>query len=263
MAPISRAEELVVAQLAREPRDADSIRLLAEIRLDQHRYRESLELLNEARELGDFSSGNRLLGGLNYMAVKRLDLAEPELRAATLDASNSRAFYYLGRLLYTKNQFADALANTQKAISLDPAFIRAYDNLGLCYQALGDVSDAKTAFLDGIHRQEETGQRIEWPALDLGAMLIEQGAYDEAKPYIQRAIAINPDSAEAHDRFGQILEEQGNLSDAISELQRAVALDPKLARAHYRAAHLYQRIGKADEARRELAEFQKDVLAKK
>lgn len=256
---LALAEEIAVRNLAGRDRSTDWILLLAEIRLDQQRHQESLQLLDGARRLGDFSAQNRLLAGLNYVALNRMDLAEPELRAAAeLDPSKAPPFYYLGRLLYTRNFFSEAIKNTKKAIELDPDLVRAYDNLGLCYEAIGKAAEAEQAYIEGVNRQRKSGAKVEWPALNFGIMLLKRGEYGRAKPYVEEALKINSTSAEAHFRLGSILEQEGDLAGALAQYKDATTSDPKLASAYYRASRIYQRLGRTTEAQQQFLAFQQN-----
>lgn len=249
---LDKAEEITVRQLASNPRDINWQLLLAEIRLDQHRFDESLQLLADATQLGSKSYRIPLLAGLDYVALGRNDLAEPELRSAVgLNPSDATANYYLGRLLYAKNWFDEAIHYSQRAVELDPSLIRAYDNLGLCYEAKQMYSKAEGAYLQGVTRQRSSGAKIEWPALDLGTMLLKNDQLGQAEPYLQEAVAINPSSAEAHLRLGSLLEKQGKLSNSITELLRATELDPKLEGAHYRLGQVYSKLGETSEAEKQ------------
>jgi tetratricopeptide (TPR) repeat protein len=198
----------------------------------------------------------RLLEGLDYVGLQRNDLAEPELRAAAeLDPVDPKVLYYLGRLLYAKNWFDQAIEVTKRAIALDPTLVRAYDNLGLCYEAKQMFGEAERQYLKGIAEQRRARVRIEWPALDLGSMLLKKEEFARAKPYIQEALTINPRSAEAHLRLSSVLEREGDSQAAVAELKKAIQLDAYLVSAHYRLAQLYRRLGELSEAEAELLSF--------
>jgi tetratricopeptide (TPR) repeat protein len=254
---LARAEDLVVRHIASAGRSPEWILLLAEIRLDQQRHQESLQLLDGSRRLGDSSAQNQLLAGLNYVALNRLDLAERELRAASQnDPRNPRAFYYLGRLLYTRNLFDEAIETTRKAIDLDPDFIRSWDNLGLCYEAIQKDAEAEKAYMTGITKQRISGSAVEWPALNLGILLLRRGDAVRAKEYFQEALKINANSAEAHFRLGSVFEREANLNAALEQYRKAVECDPKLAKAFYRSALIYRKLGKEAEAKEKFRAYQ-------
>jgi tetratricopeptide (TPR) repeat protein len=255
---LALAEEQTVRRLAADSRNVEWILLLAEIRLDQQRLGESLQLLAGARQLGDDSARNHLLAGLNYVASGHLDVAEPELRtAARLDPSDAQALYYLGRLLYAKNSFDEAIETTRSALHLDPGLVRAYDNLGLCYEATQRQAEAEQAYSEGIRRQRLSAVKTEWPALNLGIMLLKRGDLPQAKSYLEQALEVNPKSAEAHFRLGSVLERQGDLAAALTQYGQAIEYDPRHAGAHYRAGRICQRMGKTAEAEEHIRAFQK------
>ncbi len=255
---LARAEELAVRRLSADARSVEWILLLAEIRLDQRRSLESLQLLAGARQLGDASARNHLLAGLNYVASGHLDVAEPELRAAaSLDPSDAQALYYLGRLLYGKNSFEEAIETTRSALRLDPGLVRAYDNLGLCYEATQRPEEAEQAYSEAIRRQSLSRVKTEWPALNLGIMLLKRNDLTRAKGYLEQALDVNPKSGEAHFRLGSVLERQGDLAGALAQYNRAIEDDPHHVGAHYRASRIYQRMGNAAEAQEHIRAFQK------
>jgi tetratricopeptide (TPR) repeat protein len=260
---LARAEDSVVRHIANEAHNPQWILLLAEIRLDQQRHEESLQLLEGARQLGDSSAQTHLLAGLNYVALNRLDLAEPEFRAALdRDPRSAPASYYLGRLLYTKNLFPEAIEKTKKAIELDPNLVRAYDNLALCYEAIQNEPEAERTYLAGVNKQRASGLKVEWPALNLGLLLLRSGDTVRAKGYFEEALKINPNSAEAHFRLGVVLEKDKDFDGALERYRKAVEADPKLAKSYYRSALIFLRIGKDAEAKAQFRAFEQNSSRK-
>jgi tetratricopeptide (TPR) repeat protein len=62
----------------------------------------------------------------------------------------------------------------------------------------------------------------------------------------QRALAINPDLASAHERIGSIYQQQGNVMDAIASFSKAVQLDPQSLEAQLGLGNAYQQMGWAE-----------------
>ncbi|HSH42572.1 MAG TPA: tetratricopeptide repeat protein, partial [Arenicellales bacterium] len=75
-----------------------------------------------------------------------------------------------------------------------------------------------------------------WPAHDLGwnilsASLHALGKLDKAANAYRRAIALNPRYAELRDNYGALLIQQGALEDAGAQFREAVRLDPGSGRS--------------------------------
>jgi len=214
--------------------------------------------VDEAEAVAGPTPKGTTLRGLVAVAQSRLDLAEPRFQEAIrLDPNYAFAHYYLSRLLYTQNHFNQSIQESNAAIALAPNLVRAYENLGLCYEAKLQIDEAKKWYLEAIHREELGGRQTEWPSLDLATMLVRNDRIGEAKPHLLEALKLNPRNAKAHFQMAIVLEKTGDPIDALRELGRTMSLDPNWADPHYRAAHLYQHLGKKDQADKELAQFQR------
>ena len=65
----------------------------------------------------------------------------------------------------------------------------------------------------------------------MGMLCRQMRRYDEAVPYIEKALAANPSDAKAHSNLGQALLFQGKFADSITSFQSALSLSPKLETA--------------------------------
>jgi adenylate cyclase len=70
----------------------------------------------------------------------------------------------------------------------------------------------------------------------------------DALPAAERALAINPDLAEAHCVKSQIFEEQGKIDEANAEIREAIRLDPESWEVNREAARLLFRQGRIGES---------------
>jgi tetratricopeptide (TPR) repeat protein len=253
---LSKAEKMIVARMMTRPRDAELITLLAEVRLDQGRWPEALTLLKGADALGGVSALRAVLMGLAESAQGRLDFAEPDFRKAIrLLPHYVAAHYFLARLLYTQNHFDESIRESEQTITLSPCFVRAYENLGLCYQGKLQLQEAKRSYLDAIRCESEGGMRTEWPMLDLATMLIKDNQIPDTRKYLLQALAINPNNSQAVYEMGVLLEQTGDLRGALEEFKRATQLAPRSANAYYRMARIYGRLGYKSEERKDFALF--------
>lgn len=207
---LDSAEKIIVSQMMAKPQDPDLITLLAEVRLDQGRPKESLTLLNDAERVGGVTALRAQLIALAESAAGRLDLAEPQFHTAIqLDPNYAPAHYFLARLLYTRNRFDEAIQQSKTAVALSPEMVRAYENLGLCYEGKHDLKEAERWYLEAIHRDAASQTKTEWPLIDLATMLIHNDRAPDAKPYLTQALAINPHNAQSLFEMGVLLEKSG------------------------------------------------------
>jgi tetratricopeptide (TPR) repeat protein len=251
------AEEMIVSQMVTKPRDPELITLLAEVRLDQGRLPEALDLLKDADSLGGTTALRAMLMGLVQIAAGRLNLAESQFRKAIkLDPDYASAHYFLARVLYTKNQFEPAIKESKKAIAISPNLVRAYENVGLCYEGEQQFQEAKRWYLRAISHQTP-GMRTEWPMLDLATMLIRQGRLIEAKPYLRAALAFNPHNSHAVFEEGVLMEKSGKLQEALKQFDEAARIDPHWASPHYRAGRICQLLGYSREAQMNFETFKR------
>lgn len=260
---LDSAEKILVSQMMSKPQDPELITLLAEVRLDQGRAPEALMLLSDAERLGGVTALRAQLTGLADTAAGRLDLAEPQFRSAIeLDPNYAAAHYFLARLLYTRNRFDEAIQESKSAIALSPGLVRAYENLGLCYEEKHNMKEAEHWYLQAIQQNEASETKTEWPMLDLATMLIHNDRMAEARPYLEQALAVNPNNAESSFEMGVLLEKSGDSQAALQKFEVAMKLDADLAGAYYHAARICQKLGRSDEAQKYFAKF-KDVSGKK
>jgi tetratricopeptide (TPR) repeat protein len=79
--------------------------------------------------------------------------------------------------------------------------------------------------------------------LKVGNVYMSQRKFDKAHLAFQRAVTLNPASAEAFNNLGEALGELKEYTRAIEALNKAVALDNKLLKARYNMAVTYERMG--------------------
>jgi tetratricopeptide (TPR) repeat protein len=82
----------------------------------------------------------------------------------------------------------------------------------------------------------------------VGNALLNQGRVDEALEHFQKALALDPQSANAHGGLGNALFQKGRMDEAIVEYQKALAIKPNFAEAHNNLGYCFLQIGRMDEA---------------
>jgi tetratricopeptide (TPR) repeat protein len=85
--------------------------------------------------------------------------------------------------------------------------------------------------------------------LNCGTLYYEDGDFEKAANYFQRALVADGQSALAHFNLGSVLEEMGEVEKAREHLRQAVRLDPSYCDAHFNLAFVCEKLRAFPEAR--------------
>jgi tetratricopeptide (TPR) repeat protein len=262
----ARLEELLVEEAEARPTPA-VLRQLGALFLKRGRPLNAAIALKKAEALAPLDEGSRFTLAMAYVAMGQRGWARPELVKLAEQAPATALYpYWLARLDYDDNQYAEAVRKLEKAITLDPRFMRAHDNLGLCYEALGRFDDAAKAWEAAIRLNAEQAPCSPWPALNLGVMLSRLDRSDEAEKRFRESRACDARFPQARYQLGVALDKRGEREEARAELEEAARLDPASAETQYALARLYRRTGeteKADAALRRFEELKKEARTPK
>ncbi len=106
--------------------------------------------------------------------------------------------------------------------------MKAYDNLGLSYEALGNMMKPIRSYQEAIRLNRQKSSNSPWPLLNLGTLLVKLGRLEEAESYLRESLQYDPKFPQAHYQMGLLLEKQNKDAEAIRELEQAAALKPIL-----------------------------------
>jgi tetratricopeptide (TPR) repeat protein len=253
----SGAEDLLADEARRDPKSPAILLVLAHVLFLDGRHLNCIVVLKKAEKLESLDEKNRLLLALACVAAGHLNWARPEFeKLAAQNPANPVYPYWLGRIAYRKTDINTAITQARKAIGLDPSFMKAYDQLGLYYEAAGYSDEAIAAFREAIHLNNQAAKKSPWPMLNLGVLMMRVDRLDEAEAELRASIEADDSFPPAHYRLGQVLEKKQLLADAKAELGRAASLDPTYPDPHYALARIYRRTGDPKAAAKELVEFQ-------
>ncbi|HET9178408.1 MAG TPA: tetratricopeptide repeat protein [Terriglobia bacterium] len=254
----SHAEELLLAEIDRSPHSSETLRILGGVFFLDGKYLNSAIAYKKAEAITPLDPPSRYTLSMAYIILGHPDWARPELEAmARSDPHNALYPYWLSRLDYDAMRFNQAVDEALRAIQLDSSFTKAYGNLGLCYEGLGQYDKAIGAYQSAIRLDEKSPSPSPWPPLNLGALLVRLDRLDDARKSIVKALRIDPKFPNAHFQLGLILERQGKYEESLKELQEAVQSNPSYADPYYVLGQVYQRLGEKDKAEASLRSFQK------
>ena len=157
----------------------------------------------------------------------RLPPPTKETAAASKASSPAYESYLRGIYLQRHDQYEQAAATLQEAILLDPGFAPAYSGLALSRLKITPVPPDLGATEAAARRALALDPDLAEAHLALGQILF-QHYYDWAGAgrELRMALALDPESAEAHDIYSLYLAALGRHSEAIASVGRARELDP-------------------------------------
>jgi Tfp pilus assembly protein PilF len=148
-----------------EPDYADGWVNVARARLDEGRTAEAKEVLEKALAIDPALAKTHFFLGMALKNLGQYDDAKQHFEQARDKYPRDRVVRnQLGRVLFLKRQFKDAIAEFEAALAIDPEDLQAHYNLMLCYQGLGDREQA--AREEQLYRRfkaDESAQAITGP----------------------------------------------------------------------------------------------------
>ncbi len=142
-----------------------------------------------------------------------------------------------------------------KALELNPSFVRAWNNLGVLQDELGESEAGAASFRMAVRLKDDYG--LAW--LNLGSACINTRNYRDAAQAFRRGLALIPDEAPSWARLGFCEEKLGQLDAAIHHLRIALAHRPMRVDWWLDLAQICRRAKRLEEFEAALA-FHRDRL---
>jgi tetratricopeptide (TPR) repeat protein/cellulose synthase/poly-beta-1,6-N-acetylglucosamine synthase-like glycosyltransferase/serine acetyltransferase len=121
----------------------------------------------------------------------------------------------------------------------------------------GDFAQSVKAFQAAIDLSPHNAQGC---FLNMGYALKQQGKIDEAIQIYEKAVAMQPDYADAYCNLGNAYKEKGELERAVGCYEKALAVNPADEDSLYNLGNIFRELGKFDEA---IESYRKAVKIKK
>jgi superkiller protein 3 len=253
-----RAEAILLDQHNKNPNSAPLLALLGRIFFLDGKFENCAIALKKADKLSPLEDRCRFTLAMAYMAMKRPGWARPEIEKLMQADPNKALYpYWLSRLDYHDMHMVEAVTHVQRAIQLDPNFMKAYDNLGLYLEGLGKFDEAIRAYQNAIRLNRANSLHSPWPTHNLGALLSKLGRLDEAEPYLRESLREDPRFPKAYFQLGLLLEKRLKDNDAVQALKQAIAFDPDYAEPYFILGKILQRQHDAAAAQQAFEAFEK------
>ena len=250
------AEQVTRRYLEVHKNSADAHYLLGYILFKEQNAKASLAEYTEGAKYRKPSAYDLEAVACDYVLLQ--DYADADkwfTKSLEWNPGNLQTLYYLGRAKYNENRFEEAISIFMQCLKLDPKNVKAEDNLGLSYEALGRTEEAMAAYRMAISWDTKATARDSGPYIDLGTILVGNDRSSEAVPYLLEALQISPQDLRAHRELGKAYLHLNELDKAQAELEKSVQLAPQSAPAHFILAQVYRKRGLLEKARVETERY--------
>ena len=248
-----KAAEALRTFLELSPDNAQARQLLGLALVESGRDAEAVDVLSEVLHAAPADPAALYGLGLATLRLQRAGVFAIIDRLDVTPGGKPAAHLLRGQALLGGHEFERAVAELDQAARLEPNLPRLDYSLGLTYFKLGRNAQALEAFTRELARNGSDFSTLYY----LPYLHEAQENLAEARRYLERALALDRESAEGNALLGKILVKEGKPAEALGPLEAAVAKDPASADRHYLLARAYQQVGRKEDAAREFAEVQR------
>ena len=170
----------------------------------------------------------------NQAAIEEVESGIEDLnRAARFNRRNAHTYYQLGKAYCLLGEPEDALVSYQQYTELRPDNPLGHIGLGFVYEALGEAEKSIEAWMEaGLEPQEFNAVGDEYFRVD---------NYEEAMLWYERALLVEPASAEALMNLGKTYDSLKDYESSLNSYDIAWQVNPELATL--RLVDAYKRVG--------------------
>ena len=165
-------------------------------------------------------------------------------QAISIEPNYVDAHNNLGSVLYELDRLEDAAESYKKALAIDSNDVEGQYNLGFILQSLGQFNEA----IDRYQQVLKINPNYVDAHNNLGVILSDLERFEDALRSYKKAITISPNYHQAHNNIGNVLVELGQSDKALKSYRKALEVNPEYAEAHNNLGGTLKNLGQLDEA---------------
>ena len=183
--------------------------------------------------------------GLLELQQGRAEAARGLMEQAVAAAAHEPRYWFgLGQALQALQRWNEAIAAYAAALRLQPDFIDALNNVGICSQQSGRLFEAQTAYRQALALEPRNAGIM----ANLGTVLREMSRFDEAVELLRAAADLEPLAASHGINLGIAYCQQRDYSAAESILRQTLEREPQSAETAFNLGNALQGLGRSREA---------------
>ena len=206
---------------AANPQDLHYRLVLAHNCLAAQQYQCVLDVYKEILALNAESAEADMLAGEALDEMRNHSGAIEQFRAAVkADPKQPNVHFGLAYLLWTQNQFDEAVPEFQAELANAPDNAEAMAFLADCDMHIGRKDDALLL----IEKSIQLDPRIERAHLDMGILNADASKQEDALREFKLAVKLNPEDPNAHWRLARLYQSMGRKDEAKVEFDKTSSL---------------------------------------
>ena len=246
----SKARGILEQLVKEQPKDHEARLQLGLVSLQQGKYHEAADILEDLRGNGDPNVITSLATA--YVGMHEFDKAREVLSEALKQSPGSLILREeLAETTALAGDYGLATADFQQLIAQDPKSARLQYRLAEVYQAQRDQKSALLYF----QKAHQLAPDDVPPALALADSFTQAGRYDEAKTLYLDTVKTHPDNLPALNNAAFFLCDHGDLDEAEKLAERALAKAPGQPGFSDTLGYVYLKKGQRDTAIRTFSDL--------
>lgn len=187
-------------------------------------------------------------------AAGQKELEEKALaRLVEVGGDTAEFHLLLGKAYLNRQETEDAIAELERASSMNANLPFVHFNLGIGYARAGNRDRAEQEFRRDITLEPDVPDTYEL----LGELYLRAGNDKDAESFFREALRRNPRMADSHFGIAKIYLHQGKYQQALAAIDSALRSAPDNQSAHYLRGQILSKLARRDEAQVEFAKVNK------
>ncbi len=217
-----KALAYLIAAKNTEPDNPDILFEFGKVCLERDLLDDAVPALSKAVALRPTSDSHIYMLGSAYVSTRKLDKAAALFtQLVHKHPDDPVVTYALGSVYYLQGKYSEAEASLTQSLHAKPDQVAASYYLALTYDAVGQDDQAVQMLRDLVKSHKDHAPSY----TKLATILIRRHQYEEARQDLERAIALDPKSVEAHYQLGLLLRRLGETAESDNQLAESRKLE--------------------------------------
>jgi tetratricopeptide (TPR) repeat protein len=245
-AQVPQAAEVFGKVIALQKDHLNARLLLGDCYLQMGRFQQTIDLLALWEDSYGDSAAYAYILGSALIETDRLDQGQRLIDRIFAKGDSAEAHLLMATVHLRRSDNPAALAELQKAATLNPKLPLVHSLMGRALLRTGDQQGAAKAFATELTNNPNDFQAN----LEIGDLRKREQRFDDAEPYIRRALRMRPQDPTARFSLAGLHVSRGETEPARVVLETIVADSPTFTEAYVLLATVYYRLQRREDGDR-------------